>query len=114
MLFKRVIKKYFSLNPFPYMNGIEYRDLQERKYIKFMKPEEYITEASKILGLPISQVIHSRVNDTHSYGWITAAANKKELTIPMLDYVNGKQDGLHRVIWAKKRKLKKVPVFVYK
>jgi hypothetical protein len=32
----------------------------------------------------------------------------------MLDYKNKKQDGLHRVIWAKKQGLKKIPVFVYK
>lgn len=114
MMIRRKIKRFFSMNGQPFMNQSEYKDKQQLKYLKFMKPDRYIQESAKLLNLSVEQVISSRINDKQSYDWITLAAIKKQLTIPMLDYKNKKQDGLHRVIWAKKQGLKKIPVFVYK
>ena len=113
ILLGRRIKRYFHINGEPYMNTLAYKGRQQRKYIKFMSPKKYIKEAAGILGLTPGQAVASRLND-NSYTWILDAALKGKLTIPMLDYVERKQDGLHRVIWAKKQGLRKIPVFVYK
>lgn len=114
MIIKRSIKRFFSMNGQPFMNESQYKDKQQFKYLKFMKPSKYIKESAKLLNLSVEQVIASRINDIQSYDWITIAALKRELTIPILDYASGKQDGLHRVMWAQKQGLKKIPVFVYK
>lgn len=114
MLFRKRIKRFFNIYGEPFMNTLEYKTKQNRKYIKFMTPDKYIEESAAILGLTPSQAVASRIKDDHSYAWIISAAKKGKLTIPMLDYVANKQDGLHRVIWAKKQGLRKIPVFIYK
>lgn len=107
------IKSIFALKGVPYMNDKKYIDKADKIYLYTMTPDTYIIKAAKILGMTYEQVINTRLKDHHSYLYIGKAAKNGSLTIPVLDYNNNTQDGLHRAMWAKEVGLKQIPVFVY-
>lgn len=110
---KRKITKTFSFSGKPYMNDPRYFTLEDRKHLRFMHPDVYIAKCSVILGMSIDAIKHTRLKDHTSYAYIKKAADAGTLTIPVLDYKNGIQDGLHRAMWCKEQGMKKIPVFIY-
>lgn len=108
------ITSTFSLKGEPYMNNKKYLDMPIDGYLYSMSPTAYIRMAAEILGMTYDQVVKTRLKDHTSYAYIERAAEQGKLTIPVLDYVNNTQDGLHRAMWAKEKGFKGIPVLIYR
>lgn len=111
-------KKYTAENSFsfygkPYMNEYMYFDIEDVDDVHFMTPDKYIELCAKLHGLSPEQVVASRKDDKMSFRLIEQAANNGTLTIPHIDYERKRQDGLHRVMWAKSKGIKEIPVFLF-
>jgi hypothetical protein len=104
----------FSLQGEPYMNDRKYLSMPTSDNVFVMSPDSYIKLAAEILEMSYANVIKTRLKDHASYGHIELAAKRGKLTIPVLDYVNKTQDGLHRAMWAKQNGIKKIPVLIYR
>lgn len=110
---KYKLNKTFSINGEPYMNQRKYLKMPVKGNLYTMTPDTYINESAKILGMSYQDVINTRLRDHKSYSYISMAAEKGKLTIPVLDYINQSQDGLHRAMWAKQNGFKHIPVLIF-
>lgn len=108
------LSSVFSLNGKPYMNDKRYLTMPTRDHVYTMSPEHYIKLAADILNMSFSHVVNTRLKDHKSYAYISEAAKNGTLTIPVLDYINNTQDGLHRAMWALENGYKLIPVLIYR
>jgi len=110
----RKANNIFSFGGVPYMNGKEYAKQESKKNLYIMTPDDYIAKSAEILNMTLDQVIATRLHDSTAFMYIENAASNGTLSIPVLDYRNNTQNGLHRAMWAKEHAIKKIPVFVFK
>lgn len=110
----RKILKTFSILGDPYMNEFKYRNTPIKKHLHVMTPDHYIQLSAELLNMTFDQVVNTRLKDHSSYSYIERAAKKGLLTIPVLDYKDKVQNGLHRAMWCKEQGFKKIPVLIYK
>lgn len=111
---KTNILKVFSFHGEPYMNNKEYMFKESPRHLVLMSPDTYIEKCAEILGITYEQLIGTRLRDRKSFEYIENAANKGLLTIPIIDYIHKKQDGIHRAMWAKEKGMTSIPVFMFK
>lgn len=104
----------FTYGGQPYMNEPEYFLKESGEHFHNISPDDYITHCSEIMGLDVQTLIGTRKYDDESYFYIEEAARNMQLTIPVLDFKNNIQNGLHRAIWAKKQGMELIPVFIYR
>lgn len=106
-----------SLNPNSCINekstGVSYYDnflddeqlqyLQRNKnltgYIEYMTPSQYYKECAKLFNSSVNSLKLQRQSDTESIDWLTnALESKRKFQLPYINYANGGQEGLHRMM----------------
>ncbi len=93
--------------------GNEYFDNNEKSKIVEMKPDEYIEECSKEMGLSKEEIIKSRTNENLEKIKEKFNAGEK-MNIPYLHYQDKdfNQDGLHRTLAVKELGDETLPVLI--
>lgn len=106
----------FRLNGSPYMNEEVYKTIETLEedgvYISWMSPDEYIKMSSYVKTKGSKELKRERLDDDKSFEAIEKAAKKGTLTIPVIDFKYGVQNGIHRAMWCKEQGIKTIPVLV--
>ena len=88
-----------------FLSNPEYMEKEEnlKGYVKMMSPREYYEEcASKIFGSSVQSLINGRKANTHSTNEIKELITKykRQVFLPYINYAEGQQEGLHRMLVA--------------